>query len=108
MTVSTVDIPDAFLIGTDNCITVNELKDKDGADIGDATFTGNLYDRAGNVVASNITFTLVGGSASNYRGILPNNTALVECQEYELIAVAVKGSRKLTLRVKRPAKYVEA
>lgn len=108
MPTTTITVPtDAFLVGTDNKITITGLKDDDGVNVTDATFTGDLSRcDTGGAVGSSITFSSVGGT-NDYEGELPASASLVEGKYYQMIATAENASgKKLAIKIKRIARYV--
>jgi hypothetical protein len=100
-----------WCIGTDVKVVLEGLADESGGYINDATLLCTLRDTKGvNVVgAINVAFNYVATSNGNYEGILPNTLSLIEGRNYDLIGVFTNpaNSRKMTVRVRRAAKYIE-
>jgi hypothetical protein len=95
-----------FYIGSDTQVQINGLKDASGAFINDALLVGTLQDKKQNVVATDVTFTYLGGNG-NYVGSVPPNVVLKENVDYDLMIQATQGGRQMTLRIRRKAAYVD-
>ena len=101
-------------VGTDHKVVLSGLKDDAGNYINDATVTAVMKDSNGNVVSNGntISFSLVndptnGPSATgDYQGIVPYNVDLLDGRTYTLEITAIKGARRVLVKMTRDAAYV--
>lgn len=96
-------------IGTDCKVVLSGLKDDTGAYVNDATVVSNLVglNDAAVTNGSGISFSYIEGSNGQYEALIPYNVNVVSGTEYTLVIVATKGAKRATLKMTRPAEYIE-
>lgn len=98
-----------FYVGTDTQITLKSLKDILGASVNDAVVSGTLKTKQGQGVTNgNVSFTYVPSSNGDYVGNLSASCLMVPGTEYDLVIVATRSGRTITLKVTRTAAYLTA
>ena len=98
-----------WCISTDVKVILEGLRDEAGGLINDATMVATLKDtkKVDVVGAVNVPFSYVALSDGNYEGILPNTLTLKEGADYDLYCDFTHNGRKMLVRLRRKAKYIE-
>ena len=96
-------------IGTDCKVVLSGLKDDAGAYVNDATVVGNLVglNDAAVTNGSAISFTYIPASNGQYEAVIPYNAGTLSGLDYTFVIVATKGAKRATLKMTRPAQYIE-